>query len=95
MTFVALLALAPLVACLLILIAPEGQSRAAALVLSLVIFIGSLGLLVGVPLETNLLWIPAANIHFHLAADGLSVWLVLLSTFLTPLAVLVSWNHID
>jgi NADH-quinone oxidoreductase subunit M len=95
MTFVALLALAPLVAFLLILIAPESQSRAAALVLSLVIFAASLGLLVGVPLETNLLWIPSAGIHFHLAADGLSVWLVLLSTFLTPLAVLLSWMHID
>jgi NADH-quinone oxidoreductase subunit M len=95
MTFVGLLAFAPLVAVLLILLAPESQSRAAALVLSLVIFIASLGLLVGVPVETNLRWIPAADIHFHLAADGLSVWLVLLSTFLTPIAVLVSWKHID
>jgi hypothetical protein len=49
MTFVGLLAFAPLVAVLLILLAPESQSRAAALVLSLVIFVASLGLLVGVP----------------------------------------------
>jgi NADH-quinone oxidoreductase subunit M len=95
MTFIALLTLAPLIAVLLILLAPDSQVRAAALVLSLVIFIGSLGLLVGVPLETDLRWIPAADIHFHLAADGLSIWLVLLSTFLTPLAVLISWRHID
>src|SRR5712691_5787525 len=94
MTFVGLLALAPLVAFILILLAPESQSRLAALVLSLVIFVASLGLLVGTPLETNLPWIPEANIHFHLGADGLSIWLVLLSTFLTPLAVLISWKSI-
>jgi NADH-quinone oxidoreductase subunit M len=94
MSFVGLLVLAPLAAFLLILLAPESQVRAAALVLSLVIFAGSLGLLVGAPVETDLRWIPAADIHFHLAADGLSVWLVLLSTFLTPLAVIISWRHI-
>jgi len=95
MTFVGLLALAPLVAFVLILLLPDSQSRPAALLLSLVIFVASLGLLVGTPLETNLPWIPEANIHFHLAADGLSIWLVLLSTFLTPLAVLISWKSIS
>ncbi len=95
MTFVGLLAFAPLVAFLLILLAPSSQSRAAALLLSLVIFVGSLGLVIAPPIDTNLPWIPVANIHFHLGADGLSVWLVLLSTFLTPIAVLLSWNGIS
>ena len=95
MTFVGLLTLAPLVAALIVLMAPESQSRTAALVLSLIVFIGSLGLLVGAPADTNLPWVPAVDVHFHLGVDGLSVWLVLLSTFLTPLAVLISWNHID
>ena len=95
MTFVGLLALAPLVAFVLILLAPESQARAAALALSLMIFAASLGLLVGTPAETNLPWVPGANIRLHLGADGLSIWLVLLSTFLTPLAVLISWRHID
>jgi NADH-quinone oxidoreductase subunit M len=95
MTFLGLLALAPLVAFLLILFAPESQSRAAALLLSVVIFCGSLGLLAAPPVDTNLAWIPSANIRLHLSADGLSVWLVLLSTFLTPIAVLVSWKYID
>jgi NADH-quinone oxidoreductase subunit M len=95
MTFVGLLALAPLAAFLLIAMLPENQSRNAALLFSVIIFIASLGLLVGSPVDTNLPWIPAANIHFHLAADGLSLWLVLLSTFLTPIAVLLSWKSID
>jgi NADH-quinone oxidoreductase subunit M len=95
MTFVGILALAPLVAFLLILLVPESQVRTAAMVLSLVIFAASLGLLAGTPAETNLPWVPEANIHYHVGADGLSIWLVLLSTFLTPLAVLLSWKYID
>ena len=75
--------------------AEGGAILRTALALSLVSFAASLGLLVGTPVETNLFWIPEANIHFHLAADGLSIWLVLLSTFLTPLAVLISWKHVD
>jgi len=41
------------------------------------------------------LWISSPEIRFHIAADGVSVWLVLLSTFLTPICVLISWNHIQ
>lgn len=37
-------------------------------------------------------WIPALNIHYHLAVDGLSLFLVLLTAFLTPLAVLCAWQ---
>jgi hypothetical protein len=42
MTFVGLLALAPLVAFILILLLPDNQARPAALLLSLVIFLASL-----------------------------------------------------
>ncbi len=34
-------------------------------------------------------------IHYHVGLDGISLWLVLLSTLLTPLCVLVSWKSID
>jgi NADH-quinone oxidoreductase subunit M len=94
MTFLGVLVFVPLIAFVLILLAPAKQSRAAALLLSLIMFAGSLGLLVTPPIDTNVPWIPAANIHFHLGADGMSVWLVLLTTFLTPIAVLLSWKHI-
>src|ERR1035437_8611021 len=40
-------------------------------------------------------WIATPNIHFHVAADGVSLWLVLLSTFLTPICVLISWQSIQ
>jgi NADH-quinone oxidoreductase subunit M len=38
-------------------------------------------------------WIGTA-IHYHIGIDGLSLFLVLLTTFLTPLAILCSWNAI-
>ena len=38
-------------------------------------------------------WIGDA-IHYHIGVDGLSLFLVLLTTFLTPLAILCSWNSI-
>jgi hypothetical protein len=39
-------------------------------------------------------WIARANIHYHLGVDGISLFLVLLTTFLTPLAILCSWQAI-
>ena len=33
-------------------------------------------------------WIPAMGIEYHRGVDGISLWFVLLSTFLTPIAIL-------
>ncbi len=45
----------------------------------------------------NLPWIQIAgwNISYHLAVDGLSILLVLLTTFLTPLSILSTWTAIE
>jgi NADH-quinone oxidoreductase subunit M len=40
-------------------------------------------------------WIPSPPTHYHLGIDGISLFLVLLTTFLTPIAMLASWNSID
>ncbi|MGH9789599.1 MAG: NADH-quinone oxidoreductase subunit M [Candidatus Acidiferrales bacterium] len=40
------------------------------------------------------LWIDSPPIHYHLGVDGISLFLVLLTTFLTPLAILASWRGI-
>ena len=40
-------------------------------------------------------WIPALNISYNVGIDGLSLLLVLLTTFLTPLALLSSWAAIE
>ena len=34
-------------------------------------------------------------IHYHLGVDGISLFLILLATFLTPLAVLCSWQSVS
>src|SRR5260221_153319 len=44
--------------------------------------------------EINKQWITTPNIHYHMGIDGISMWLVVLTTFLTPLCVLISWTSI-
>lgn len=48
-------------------------------------------------MEVNVPWFEFAswNIHFHLAIDGLSIFLVILTTLLTMLSILSSWKAID
>src|SRR5437868_1738616 len=72
-----------------------------ALAISLITFVLSLHLPVyfnhahsGFQFEIDVPWIPTPNIHYHLGIDGISLWLVLLTTFLTPLCVLISWNSV-
>jgi NADH-quinone oxidoreductase subunit M len=49
----------------------------------------------GFQFEENQPWISSPLIHYHLGIDGLSLWLVLLATFLGPIGVLVSWRAIE
>ncbi len=49
----------------------------------------------GFQFEENQPWITAPAIRYHLGVDGLSLWLVLLATFLAPIGVLVSWRAIQ
>lgn len=48
-------------------------------------------------LVVNLPWIQIAgwNISYHLAVDGLSILLVLLTTFLTPISILSTWSAVE
>ncbi len=45
--------------------------------------------------EENFAWIPVFNINYHLGIDGISLLLVIMTTFLAPFCVLASWNAID
>jgi NADH-quinone oxidoreductase subunit M len=76
--------------------------RRIALAISLVEFVLSLLLLRGfAPGATEYQfvelrdWIPSPPIHYHLGVDGISLFLVLLTTFLTPIAILASWKSIE
>jgi NADH-quinone oxidoreductase subunit M len=85
--------------------------RRFAFVVSLLEFIASVWfLLAGVPLGSKgyqleefhnwislgpLGKIEQTSINYHLGADGISLWLVILTTFLTVVSVLCSWNSIQ
>ena len=43
----------------------------------------------------DLLWIGSIGAHYHLGVDGISLWLVLLTTLLMPIAILSSWTAIQ
>ena len=43
---------------------------------------------------TDIVWVQSPEIHYHVAADGIGLWMIVLSTFLTPLAILASWTLI-
>jgi NADH-quinone oxidoreductase subunit M len=49
----------------------------------------------GFQFDQNVPWIAHPNIHYHLGLDGISLWLVVLTTFLMPLCVLISWKSIN
>src|SRR6266566_2418595 len=75
--------------------------RLIAMVVSAAEFLFSLLMLPRVPigtagyhLEEFAKWINQPPINYHLGVDGISLFLVLLTTFLTPISVLASWNSI-
>ena len=45
--------------------------------------------------EKNVPWIEAINSNFHLGVDGLSLWLVILTTFIMPISVLSTWHAVE
>lgn len=38
-------------------------------------------------------WVPGLGIRYHVGVDGISLWLVLLTAVLTPIAIGASWNE--
>ncbi|MCS7315133.1 MAG: NADH-quinone oxidoreductase subunit M [Bryobacteraceae bacterium] len=93
----------PLAGFLTLLFVPrerEETIRRLALGFASVTFVLSLGLAVGYraggefAFVTDKPWIRSPEIRYHVGLDGLSLWLVLLTTLLTPIGVAVSWNYI-
>jgi NADH-quinone oxidoreductase subunit M len=48
----------------------------------------------GLQFEVTRSWLPSLGISYHVGVDGISLWLVILTTFLTPIALLGSWSSI-
>ncbi|WP_032113215.1 NADH-quinone oxidoreductase subunit M [Candidatus Paracaedibacter symbiosus] len=98
----------PLVGALFILLirGEEGRidrnSRIVALWTSLLTFVLSVVLVVNYDSANpsyqfveNSMWIEDLKIRYHIGVDGISVFFILLSTFLTPLCILSSWTAIN
>lgn len=49
----------------------------------------------GFTFEQNSPWIPAIGTNYHIGVDGLSLWLVLLTTFIMPIAVISTWHAVE
>jgi NADH-quinone oxidoreductase subunit M len=94
----------PVIGAAVILLIGRGQEKLArwvALVVSVVAFILSIPLFTTFDKTTHLMqftevheWIPSWNITYFLGVDGISVLFILLSTLVTILCVLISWNSI-
>ncbi|EIJ42765.1 proton-translocating NADH-quinone oxidoreductase, chain M [Beggiatoa alba B18LD] len=77
-------------------------AKPVALAISIVTFVLSLPLFFGFDSTTpamqfseRLAWIPSFNIYYHLGVDGISMPLIILTTFTTVLVVLAGWEVIQ
>jgi NADH-quinone oxidoreductase subunit M len=72
--------------------------RASALTVTVATFVLSLGMVAafesapGFQLVDRAVWVGALNLQYLLGVDGVSLWLVVMTTFLMPAAILVSWR---
>ncbi len=94
----------PLVGALAVLAIPKAQEQAlkvvglafavASMVASFVVLARfELGEAGAIQLGTNLAWIDAINARYIIGIDGISLPLLVLSTVMTVLAIVYSWNH--
>ncbi|MEP7211477.1 MAG: NADH-quinone oxidoreductase subunit M [Acidobacteriota bacterium] len=81
----------------------ESQVKWITLGLTLVNFVVSLLLITGGQtasangffFEKSVPWIRSINTNYHVGVDGLSVWIVILTTFMMPIAVLSAWRAVE
>lgn len=79
--------------------ANEAAQRAVALGIALVAFAASIVLPVAFNFTTpgfqfvdSLTWVAVWGLGYLVSVDGISIWLVLLTTLLTPIALMATWN---
>lgn len=92
----------PILGVVALLLAKEEWAKWVALGASTLVLLASLPLWSQFDLSTPAMqfvekhqWIVSPSIHYAVGIDGISLPLVLLTTFLTPLCILVSWTAID
>ncbi|NNM94380.1 MAG: NADH-quinone oxidoreductase subunit M [Bacteroidia bacterium] len=94
-----LLILIPLFSSLLILSVPARFAKIFAFAASFISFAVTLAVFISFPVSADYQylidynWIPSLGIHFKVGIDGISILMVLLTTFLTPLIILSARNE--
>jgi NADH-quinone oxidoreductase subunit M len=95
------LVLLPLIGVVPVLLGTESAAKRTALAVTILEFVLSMGLWWELApgegtfqLLTNTQWIPSWGIGYRVGIDGISLFMVLLTTALMPLSVLGSWNYI-
>ena len=63
-------------------------------VISLALYAGYDSAATGFQFTQKLVWIEGLSISYFVGIDGMSLLLILLTTFLTPLALLATWNSV-
>lgn len=96
------LILCPVLGSIILLFIPNSRIRLIRLIglcASLITFLYSLALWIQFDPSTaksqfveSLRWLPYENIHFDLGIDGISLFFVILTTFLIPICILVGWS---
>ena len=103
MSLLSLVLFLPAAGALALLALPRGRdnaTRVAAIGIALATFLLSLGFLSNFEgngdfeIVDHAPWIPSFGIEYHVGLDGLSIYLVLLTTFLVPIVFLASWRSI-
>ncbi len=99
--YLSVITFVPLVGALVVAVLDKTNERAIKSV-SLVASLVSLGLTLmvcsgfnpsrGLMFEERYAWVPAIHVDYHLAVDGLSVTMVLLTAIITPLSLLAHWR---
>jgi NADH-quinone oxidoreductase subunit M len=67
----------------------------ATFVLSLPLYVGFDGASAAYQFEEQVGWIPSFGVSYHVGIDGISLLLVLLTTFITPVALASAWHAIE
>ena len=95
------LILLPIIGAFLIMFLGEKYARKTALITTLTTFVFSIPLWTefnnSTPkfqFEEGASWFAGLGINYHLGIDGISLFMVLLTTFLTPLCILCSWESV-
>lgn len=80
----------------------EGPMKTAALIVTVIEFLISIPLFTsfqagypGMQFVTKIPWIESLGVSYHVGVDGISLLLVLLTTFIIPITILSAWHAIN